>query len=119
MKIDPETGTGSISFQQYGTTSGFIAFGDSFVAGTFRIAPGETVDVYCDMSYTDYLAATRNRTEKPAIPVKALYTDGSVYDCINNLPLEKELSDIRIYSFYTDITDYSLSADEYTDHKRV
>ena len=115
VKIDPETGTGSISFQQYGTTSGFIAFGDSFVAGTFRIAPGETVDVYCDMSYTDYLAATRNRTEKPAIPVKALYTEGSVYDCINNLPLEKELSDIRIYSFYTDITDYSLSADEYTD----
>lgn len=114
VKIDPETGIGSLTFQQYGTVSGFIRM-DYHSMGEFHVAPGETVEMYCDLSYMDYLAATGNRTEKPAIPVKPLYSDGSVYDCINNLPYDKALSDIRIYSIYTDIRDYDLTADEYTD----
>lgn len=115
VKIDPETGIGSVTFQQYGTATGFLRMGDVILGDTFVIGPGETVDFYCDMSYTDYLAAIRNRTEKPAIPVKPLYSDGSAYDCINNLPYDKALSDFMVYKIYTDITDYSLSADEYTD----
>lgn len=115
VKIDPKTGTGSVTFQQYGTATGFLRMGDAFLGDTFVIGPGETVDFYCDLRYTDYLSAIRNRTGKPAIPVKPLYSDGSVYDCINNLPYDEELSDFRIYKIYTDITDYSLSADEYTD----
>jgi thiol-disulfide isomerase/thioredoxin len=63
----------------------------------------------------DYLAAVVNRTEKPAIPVKPLYSDGSVYDCINNLPYDKALSDVRIYNIYSEIQDYDLTADEYAD----
>ena len=114
VKIDPETGIGSLTFQQYGTVSGFIRM-DYHSMGEFHVAPGETVEMYCDLSYMDYLAATGNRTEKPAIPVKPLYSDGSVYDCINNLPYDEALSDIRIYSIYTDIRDYDLTADEYTD----
>lgn len=114
VKIDPETGIGSLTFQQYGTVSGFIRM-DYHSMGEFHVAPGETVEMYCDLSYMDYLAATGNRTEKPAIPVKPLYSDGSVYDCINNLPYDRALSDIRTYSIYTDIRDYDLTADEYTD----
>ena len=114
VKIDPETGIGSLTFQQYGTVSGFIRM-DYHSMGKFHVAPGETVEMYCDLSYMDYLAATGNRTEKPAIPVKPLYSDGSVYDCINNLPYDEALSDISIYSIYTDIRDYDLTADEYTD----
>ena len=114
VKIDPETGIGSLTFQQYGTVSGFIRM-DYHSMGEFHVAPGETVEMYCDLSYMDYLAATGNRTEKPAIPVKPLYSDGSVYDCINNLPYDEALSDIMTYSIYTDIRDYDLTADEYTD----
>ena len=114
LKINPETGVGSVTFQQYGSVSGFIRM-DYRSMGQFHVAPGETVDLYCDLSHMDYLAATSNRTEKPAIPVKPLYSDGSVYDCINNLPYDKALSDVRIYSIYTDIQDYDLTADEYTD----
>ena len=114
VKINPETGVGSVTLQQYGSVSGFIRM-DYRSMGQFHVAPGETVDLYCDLSYMDYLAATGNRTEKPAIPVKPLYSDGSVYDCINNLPYDEALSDVRIYSIYTDIQDYNLTADEYTD----
>lgn len=115
VKIDPETGTGSVTFQQYGTATGFLRMGDEIIGDTFVVGPGETVDFYCDLRFMDYLAATRRRTEKPAIPVKPLYSEGSTYDCINNLPYDKELDDFYIYRVYSDITDYSLSADEYTD----
>lgn len=115
VKIDPETGTGSVTIPLYGSATGFLAFEDCTVGDTFHIAPGETVDVYCDLGYTDYMAATQNRTEKPAVPVKPLYSAGSVYDCINNLPLDKGMSGLNIYTIYTDIRDYSLNADEYTD----
>ena len=114
VKIDPETGVGSVTFQQYGSVSGFIRM-EYRSMGQFHVAPGETVDLYCDLSYMDYLAAVVNRTEKPAIPVKPLYSDGSVYDCINNLPYDKALSDVRIYNIYSEIQDYDLTADEYAD----
>ena len=115
VKINPETGVGSVTFQQYGSVSGFIRM-DYRSMGQFHVAPGETVDFYCDLSHMDYLAATSNRTEKPAIPVKPLYSDGSVYDCINNLPYDRALSDVRSYDITADIQDYDLTADEYTDH---
>ena len=114
VKINPETGVGSVTFQQYGSVSGFIRM-DYRSMGQFHVAPGETVDLYCDLSHMDYLAATSNRTEKPAIPVKPLYSDGSVYDCINNLPYDRALSDVRIYNIYSEIQDYDLTADEYAD----
>ena len=114
LKINPETGVGSVTFQQYGSVSGFIRM-DYRSMGQFHVAPGETVDLYCDLSHMDYLAAVVNRTEKPAIPVKPLYSDGSVYDCINNLPYDKALSDVRIYNIYSEIQDYDLTADEYAD----
>lgn len=113
VKIDPETGTGSVTFQQYGSVSGFLIMGNRSI-GEFHLAPGETVDLYCDLSYMDYISAINNRTEKPAIPVKPLYSDGSIYDCINNLPYEKELSDVHTSSIYRGIKDHSLSADEFT-----
>lgn len=114
VKIDPETGTGSVTFQQYGSVSGFLLM-DNHSMGEFCVAPGETADLYCDLSYMDYLSATGNRTEKPAIPVKPLYSEGSVYDCINNLPYDEALSDVKIYNIYRNISDYALTADEYTD----
>lgn len=115
LKIDPVTGTGTVTFQQYGTMTGFLLM-DYRGMGEFCIAPGETVDLYCDLSYMDYLTALHNRTDKPAIPVKPLYSHGSVYDCINNLPYDQELDKIRLSSIYSDVETYSLNADEYTDH---
>ena len=111
VEIDPKTGCGQVTFRQYGSSSGGLV-GENYLAlGEFRIAPGETVDLYCDLGYWDYLTAKSNRTDKPVIPVKPLYTEGSIYDCYNNLPVY----DIQPEE-YTD-TDkiHTMSADEYTD----
>ena len=114
VNIDPETGSGSISFQQYGTGAGFLIM-DNRGMGDFRIAPGENVDLYCDLGYMDYLAALHNNTEKPMIPAKPLYSDGSVYDCINNLPDEDINARALMSDIYSTPDRLSLSADEYTD----
>ena len=114
VKIDPSTGVGRVSFQQYGSGVGFMIM-NNFGLGDFRIGPGETVDIYYDLAYMDYLSAKDNRTEKPIIPIKPIFSKGSVYDCINNLPID----DVHPHMFFSDLDDvsqpYLMSADEYTD----
>lgn len=114
LKIDPSTGVGRVSFQQYGSGVGFMIM-NNFGLGDFRIGPGETVDIYYDLAYMDYLSAKDNRTEKPIIPIKPIFSKGSVYDCINNLPID----DVHPHMFFSDLDDvpqsYLMSADEYTD----
>ena len=114
VKIDPVAGVGSVSFQQYGSGVGFMIM-NNFGLGDFRIGPGETVDIYYDLAYMDYLSAKDNRTEKPIIPTKPIFSDGSIYDCINNLPID----DVHPHMFFSDLDyvpqSYLMSADEYTD----
>ena len=114
VKIDPSTGVGRVSFQQYGSGVGFMIM-NNFGLGDFRIGPGETVDIYYDLAYMDYLSAKDNRTEKPIIPIKPIFSKGSVYDCINNLPID----DVHPHMFFSDLDDvsqpYLMSAEEYTD----
>ena len=115
VKIDPSTGDGRVSFLQYGSGVGFMIM-NNFSLGDFRIGPGETIDVYCDLAYLDYCAALQNRTYKPVVPVKPIFTEGSVYDYINNLPTD----DFKPYMMFKDLDaipePYNISADEYTDH---
>ena len=114
VKIDPSTGVYRVSFQQYGTGVGFMVM-NNFGLGDFRIGPGETIDIYCDLAYMDYLSAKNNRTEKPIIPIKPIFSKGSIYDCINNLPID----DVQPHTFFSDLDDisqsYLMSADDYTD----
>ena len=111
IDIDPETGCGQVTFRQYGSSSVGVIGANYLDLGEFRIAPGETVDLYCDLSYWDYLTAKSNRTDKPVIPVKPLYTEGSIYDCYNNLPIYNIMPEE-----YTDSDKiHTMTADEYTD----
>lgn len=114
VKIDPSTGVYRVSFQQYGTGVGFMVM-NNFGLGDFRIGPGETIDIYCDLAYMDYLSAKNNRTEKPIIPIKPIFSKGSIYDDLNNLPLD----DVQPHTFFSDLDDipqsYLMSADDYTD----
>lgn len=114
-EIDPLTCSGSISFKHYGTLSGYVRI-DNHKIGWFWMAPGETIDLYIDLSYTDYIAAATRKTGKKAVPVKPLYTEGSIYDCINNLPLDLELDKIEMTSDKPNPKIYSLSADEMTEY---
>jgi len=106
IKIDPETGIGTVCFTQYGTYYGFIRI-NNIGFGPFHIAPGESVDLWCDLGIN------------PKLPeYKTLYSKGSIYDCLNNLP-----ADYTRLFYATEIRqlnsagaeDYKLSADEYTD----
>lgn len=111
IDIDPETGCGQVTFRQYGSSSAGVIGANYLDLGEFRIAPGETVDLYCDLGYWDYLTAKSNRTDKPVIPVKPLYTEGSIYDCYNNLPIYNIVPEE-----YTDSDKiHTMTADEYTD----
>ena len=114
IEINPETGCGSITFKQYGTLNGFVMT-DYRRMGEFWMAPGEAIDLYIDLSYMDYQAACTRKTYKTEVPVKPLYTDGSIYDCINNLPLDNELDEIRLTAGIIKPGIYSLTADEITE----
>jgi thiol-disulfide isomerase/thioredoxin len=83
--------------------------------GEFWMAPGEAIDLYIDLSYMDYLASYTRNTDKPEVPVKPLYTEGSIYDCINNLPLDNELEKIRLTAGNPSPKIYSLTAEEMTE----
>ena len=114
IEINPETGCGSITFKQYGTLNGYVMT-DYRRMGEFWMAPGEAIDLYIDLSYMDYLASSTRNTDKPEVPVKPLYTEGSIYDCINNLPLDNELEKIRLTAGNPSPKIYSLTAEEMTE----
>ena len=115
VKIDPATGSGTLKFTQYGTINGFVIAG-GMSSGSFHMAPGETMDIWCDLAYGDYLATSNNRTDKPLITIKPSYTKGSIYDALNNLPFEDEFFQLGLSRPYSVmLEDYMLSAEEYVD----
>lgn len=116
VDFDPETGTGSVTFRQYGTGNGLINLYGLYL-GHFHVAPGETVNIWCDPACNDYIPESVRKTAKPVREVKALYSEGSIYDCMNNLPVYGELyNDITIrHADGADLADCSMSAEEYTD----
>ena len=116
VDFDPETGTGSVKFRQYGTGNGLINLYGLYL-GHFHVAPGETVNIWCDPACNDYIPARVRKTAKPVREVKALYSEGSIYDCINNLPVRGELDyEVKIrHADEADSADCSLSAREYAD----
>ena len=116
VNFDPETGTGSITFRQYGTCNGVVNLPGLFL-GRFHVAPGETVDLWCDPACNDYIPESVRKTSKPVREAKSLYSEGSIYDCMNNLPVYGELyNEITVrHADEADSADCSLSAAEYTD----
>ncbi len=116
VDFDPETGTGSVTFRQYGTGNGLINLYGLYL-GHFHVAPGETINIWCDPACNDYIPESVRKTAKPVREVKALYSEGSIYDCMNNLPVYGELyNDITIrHADGADLADCSMSAEEYTD----
>ena len=118
QKVDfnTETGTGRVTLRLYGTCHGLINLPGLYL-GRFHVAPGETVDLWCDPACNDYIPESVRKTAKPVREVKALYSEGSIYDCMNNLPVYGELyNEITVrHAGEADSADCNLSAEEYTD----
>ena len=116
VDFDPATGIGHLTFRQYGTCSGAVNLNGLYL-GHFHVAPGETVDIWCDPACNDYIPEKIRKTAKPVREVKALYSQGSIYDCMNNLPVNEELEyEFKIrHEERADSADCHLSAEEYAD----
>ena len=114
LQINPDTGIASLSFQQYGTVSGFLLYND-ILFGEFNIAPGETVDFYCDLAYMDYALSTQKKKGELLDAIKPLYTDGSIYDELNNIPYHNIMPSHVYASALNEPELYTFSADDYAD----
>ena len=117
VQFDAATGTGTVHLTQYGSCRGFVRM-YNIGLGTFYVSPGETVDIYCDLGYTDSISAKENRTNKPVRDVKSIYSKGSVFDTINNLPcppLEIREFEFGYYQYVKNPDIHKLTAEEYID----
>ena len=116
INIDPQTGVGSYTFTQQGTVCCNIVAPYSVAMRAFRIAPGETVDVYHDLSYINCNLTQQRKTDKPKMDLVPIYTSGSIYDNLNNIPDCPQLEQIKIglAEIPSTVEDCYISAEEYT-----
>ena len=111
VEIDPATGTGSVTFMQYGTGCAFpVVNGCGY--GQFFIAPNETVDLYVNLAYINQTLQYNYENYKN-LAVKGCWTKGSVYDALNNQDSEDviALSDSLLID---EFIRYDMTADEFT-----
>lgn len=109
--IDPESGTATLRFEQYGTAMAYVSCGPVF--GMCRIAPGETLDMYIAMEAGGRAVVQRRDKEREPAPGRRLYTTGAYAD-LNALVDASGGSSIRMNLYSGDFADYRMSADEYT-----
>ena len=114
LQVNPDTGIASVTFQQYGTVSGFL-LKNSLLFGEFNVAPGETVDFYCDLAYMDYVTSAQKKKGGLLDAIKPLFTDGSVYDELNNVPYHNVMVGDVFASTMKTPEIYTFSADDYAD----
>lgn len=109
--IDPESGTATLRFEQYGTVMAYVSCGPVF--GMCWIAPGETLDMYIAMEAGGGPVVQRRDKECEPAPGRRLYTTGAYAD-LNALVDASGGSSIRMNLYSGDFADYRMSADEYT-----
>ena len=109
--IDPESGTATLRFEQYGTALAYVSCGPVF--GMCWIAPGETLDMYIAMEAGGRAVVQRRDKECEPAPGRRLYTTGAYAD-LNALVDASGGSSIRMNLYSGDFADYRMSADEYT-----
>ena len=112
--IDPETGTATFKFQQYGPAQGLLALG-RLGASTLWLAPGEHMELYYDMRATGrWIVKRRDNTDLP--PFRPLYATGT-YANVNNLWNGEEIRRMHSMNLHNgEFADYKMSAADYVTH---
>lgn len=111
--IDP-SGFATFRFAQHGSALVFArpsSTGRSF--GEFWTAPGETTDIYVDLQTTGRFIMERRQGERPASPVRKLYSTGT-YGALNTLRNTTGYPAIALDRYSDGFADYRMTADEYT-----
>ena len=112
--IDPETGTATFKFQQYGPAQGLLALG-RLGASTLWLAPGEHVQLYYDLRATGRrIVERRGNTDLPSF--RPLYATGT-YANVNNLWNGEEIRRLHSMNLRNGkFADYQMSAADYVTH---
>ena len=112
--IDPETGTATFKFRQYGPAQALMAMG-RLGSSTLWLAPGEHAELYYDMrAMGHWIVERRENGVQP--PFRPLYATGT-YANLNNLwnsGLIKRLHSMNLYT--GEFADYKMSAADYVTH---
>ena len=113
LKINEESGSGTLSFDQVGTSEIILVAGRSMV-GKFMVAPGESTDVYIDLQEVAFREFAKSRSVARNNTRQSVYTTGT-YSNINAFSdiYTDLLSSLRMNLYNGDIIDYKDSAEEY------
>lgn len=120
IKIDPKSGEGELTFQQYGTALAFVVVDNSGYCDVW-LAPGETIDLYVDSrswhywSYVNYKSG--NIFMQQCSPsFQRLYTSGK-YAGLNKFINRQDYRPCYSLNLLTgDFADYRMTSEEYADH---
>ena len=111
--IDPETGVATFKFGQYGPS---LIYGNPAGPGSMHLnfwtAPGETADIYVDLTEKGKSIVQRRGKERKASHDRKLYATGTYADLnmLYDMRAEKQIG----FDFYTGkFADYRMTADEY------
>lgn len=109
--IDPETGVATFKFGQYGPS---LIYGNPAGPGSMHLnfwtAPGETADIYVDLTEKGKFIVQRRNNEQPKRA--PLYSTGT-YGALNTLFNGSETKTIALDTHTGEFADYRMTADEY------
>ena len=109
--IDPETGVATFKFGQYGPS---LIYGNPAGPGSMHLnfwtAPGETADIYVDLTEKGKSIVQRRNNEQPKRA--PLYSTGT-YGALNTLFNGSETKTIALDTHTGEFADYRMTADEY------
>lgn len=115
--IDPETGVATFKFGQYGPS---LIYGNPAGPGSMHLnfwtAPGETADIYVDLTEKGKSIVQRRGKERKASHDRKLYATGTYADLnmLYDMRAEKQIG----FDFYTGkFADYRMTADEYAQDR--
>ena len=113
VKIDSISGTGTAKFMLYGSGMVWVCTSDgNHTYGGGFVAPDETVDLYVNLAYNNQ-HLQNNYEESKDLGIKGYFTDGSVYDVLNNR--NEVVIDMPDSLFNEEFFCCEVSADELTD----
>ena len=109
--IDPETGVATFKFGQYGPS---LIYGNPAGPGSMHLnfwtAPGETADIYVDLTEKGKSIVQRRNNEQPKRAPS--YSTGT-YGALNTLFNGSETKTIALDTHTGEFADYRMTADEY------
>lgn len=113
LKIDPATSEAEVTFDQWGPAQAFIVDPAQYSLGAMWLAPGETTEVWTDMSQSGrWLYRRRNGGDDTSVGYAPFRTRGT-YAALNAMDAECRWR-VSLETYNGTFADYAMDADAYT-----